>query len=97
MHDLVNSVETVSAEVGDRASGVIPEPAEGAQEAGAIERHVRREAEIEIPIETFRRGRIGRATNPVRSHVAIVPDADETHFTKLARLDDALDLAVMRG
>src|SRR5262245_39533721 len=97
MHDLLHSVETVSAEVGDRASGVIPEPTEGTQEAGAIERDFRRGAEIEIPIETFRRGRIGRAANSVRSHVAIIPDADETHFAKLARLDDALDLAVMRG
>src|SRR5215813_15408176 len=97
MHDLAHSVETVSAEIGDRASGVIPEPTESAQEAGAIERDFRRGAEIEIPIETFGRGRIGRAADAVRSQVAIIPDAHETHLTEFATLDDALDLAVMRG
>src|SRR5262245_6149292 len=97
MHHLVHSVETVGAEVGNRASGVIPEPAERAQESGAIERNFRSGSEIEIPIETFRRRRIGRGADAVRSQVAIIPDPHKTHFAELARLYDALDFTVMRG
>src|SRR5262252_2034870 len=79
-HHLMHGVEAVRAEIGERASCVIPEPAERPEESGAVERDFRRRAEIEIPIEAFGRRPVGRSPYAVGRQVAIVPYAHEAHF-----------------
>ena len=57
-HHLVHAVEAVRAEIGDQPAGVVPEPAERAQEAAAIEGHRGRGAEVKIPVEAVGGSRV---------------------------------------
>ena len=86
----------MGAEVGNPPSGVIPEPAEVAQEAALVERHFRRRTEVKIPIQSCGRIGIGDMANAIRKHVHEIPDAHVTHFAQLAALDDALHFLVVR-
>ena len=74
--------------IGDYASRVVPEPAEGTQEPVSVKRHQRRGPEVEVPIQLGRRVGVRLPADAPRMHIAEVPDADEMHLAQLAGLDN---------
>src|SRR5262249_41836469 len=86
-HHLMHAVEAVRPPVGDEAAGVVPEPAERAEEPAAAERHRRRRAEVEVPVEAGGRLGAARPAEAAGEEVGGGPDADGADLAPPAALD----------
>src|SRR5262245_24557536 len=95
-HNLLYSVEAMSAKVRDPAACVVPEPPKIAQEATLVKGHLGSWTEVEIPIQSWGWIRVWNMTNPMGKHVYKVPYSNITYFSQFAALDDALYLPVVR-